>query len=160
MSYTFTITCNTTEEIERLFAALRHDADPTVVEQVQAAAIDAAAHTKAGGTPATEEPANPPKRRGRPPRDKAPEPAAPVTDAANVTARDTGASEATATPAQQPAPLTIDDARGALRDLQSRIGEADMATALGVLSQFGANRISEVKAEDYTAFIDACKKAG
>lgn len=155
MSYTFTITCSTTEEIERLLAALRHDADPAVVEQVQTAAVDATARTQADGTPPATD--TPKPRRGRPPRERATEPAAPATDAANAPARDTGASEANATSAQQP---TIDNARGALRDLQARIGEADMATALGVLSKFGANRISEVKVEDYPAFIDACTKAG
>lgn len=145
MSYTFTITCNSVEEIERLLAALRFDADPAVVEQVQT-------QVAASGT-------EPPKRRGRPPRATTTEPVAPAsTETAEPKGAPAEVQEAQAEPAQQP--LSIDDVRQALRDLQSRVGEADMAVPLGVLSKFNASRVSEVKPEDYAAFIAACAKAG
>jgi|GEM_PF-6972817 len=158
MSYTFTITCNTVEEMERLMAAMRHDVDPAVTQQVQAAVAEVAGNTNQADLPTQK------ARRGRPPK-AATEPAAPASQDASVP--DDSAVEATdeqTEPAQQPEPakaekLTIDDARNALRALQSRKGEADMAAALAVLGQFGANRISEVKAEDYAAFITACENA-
>jgi hypothetical protein len=144
MSYTFTITCNTAEEIERLLAALRDDADHATATAVQPAVQSAAVQGDTGGDVPTSVDA--PKRRGRPPREKTPEPA-----------QQSETFEEVEQPPQ--VNVTLDDARAALRGLQSRAGEDDMATPIGVLKEFGASRISEVKAEDYAAFIVACEKA-
>jgi hypothetical protein len=66
--------------------------------------------------------------------------------------------EATAEPAEQAAPAaeasdksyTVDDVRKAL---QAYVGRTDFATGTALVKSFGASRITELKPEDYAAFI-------
>lgn len=146
MSYTFTITCNTPEEIEQILSALRAT-DVPVAEAVEGSAgVD----TSTSGDPQT---AEAPKRRGRPPREKPTETAPESSEGVETDTTDESKV------IEKDKKVTLDDARAALRGLQSRIGEDDMATAIAVLKEFGATRISEVKPEQYADFIGACAKA-
>jgi hypothetical protein len=66
--------------------------------------------------------------------------------------------ESTAEPAEQGAPAadasdksyTVDDVRKAL---QAYVGRTDFATGTALVKSFGASRITELKSEDYAAFI-------
>jgi hypothetical protein len=67
--------------------------------------------------------------------------------------------EATAEPAEEAAPAaegvqdksyTVDDVRKAL---QAYVGRTDFATGTALVKSFGASRITELKPEDYAAFI-------
>lgn len=154
MSFQLQITVSSIEEAERILACLRHDADPTVVKDV-AAQINPTVES-GPVNPQVDPPAADKPKRGRPRREVAPplpESAAPESTPA---ASEAGAQSLSA-PAQQT--YTLDDARKALKDVQAKYGTADMEKPLAILSQFGAGRVSEVKAEDYAAFIAACKAA-
>lgn len=159
MSFTFTITCNTTEEIERVLDFLKGGVTTVATTQVETATAVTCVQTAAGEDNGTA--AEQPKRRGRPPRSAVTEPASPATTDTDAPQGPTSAvQEAKDEPEKQPdKKVTLDDARSALRGLQSRIGEDDMATPIALLKDFGATRISEVKAEDYAAFVAACDKA-
>lgn len=62
--------------------------------------------------------------------------------------------EARSKPEQLPLiEYTIDDVRGAL---QMYTAEKGVAAGIAVLKSFGAGRISELKAEDYPAFMREC----
>lgn len=164
MSFQLQITVSSIEEAERILACLRHDADPAVVKDV-AAQIPASASN--GDNPGSPEPAlnsgapaQEPKKRGRPRREVAPplpESAAPVATATEGSSPSQPDENIKTEPAQQT--HTLDAARKALKDVQAKYGTADMEKPLALLSQFGAGRVSEVKAEDYAAFIAACKAA-
>ena len=146
------IRCKSIEEAERIIACLKHAADPAVVQSVSAQ-IAAPAEVVAAVAGIIEA-AVAPKKRGRPPREVAPpleeKPVAPV-EVAEV------AADVAETPVQQA--HTLDAIKAALMAVQAKYGAADMVKPLGVLSQFGAGRISEVKADDYPAFIAACQAA-
>jgi len=61
---------------------------------------------------------------------------------------------ATSAPPPPPAPTaTLDTVRAALREVFNTKGAQ---TATGILQQFGATRISDVKPEQFAAFIAAC----
>lgn len=167
------ITVSSIEEAERILACLRHDAAPAVVAQVgeqvnKVTYIEEGEALRAEIELATEKPKNP---RGRPKREVAPpvdnayvaegcqkfeESAAPVV-ASESSEPVAPVGDDTPVPAQQT--LTLDDAKKALMGVQARHGTADMAVPLQLLKEFGACRISEVKADDYPAFIAACEKA-
>lgn len=83
------------------------------------------------------------KKRGRPKRVAEAIPQAPVSP---------GMDEALGKTAVH----SIEDVRAALARLNEAKG---IATAKGVLAKFGAARISEVKAEDYSAFVADCDSA-
>ena len=68
----------------------------------------------------------------------APKPVAPVTGAP---------------PSPPPSAATLDNVRNALREVFNTKGAA---TATEILKKFGAARISDVKPEQYVAFIAAC----
>jgi predicted lipid-binding transport protein (Tim44 family) len=149
--FTLQIQCPTIEDAERIIAALKYSANPAVVEAL-AAQVNAEVEP-AAITPEVEKPKNP---RGRPRREVAEKPAAssaPATEADSGTETSPGVD----TSAQQ-AP-TLDDARAALKAVQAKYGTDDMSKPLEVLGQFSAGRISEVKPEQYPAFIAACKAA-
>ena len=152
MSFQLQITVSSIEEAERILACLRHDADPTVVKDV---ADQINPMVESGPVnPQVDPPAADKPKRGRPRREVAP----PLSESAAPEAEATATPEAEAeAPAQQT--YTLDDARKALKDVQAKYGTADMEKPLALLSQFGAGRVSEVKAEDYAAFIAACKAA-
>lgn len=59
-----------------------------------------------------------------------------------------------AEPAEVAIPLTIDDVRAAL---QSYTAKAGIDGGIQLLKNFGAQRISELKAGDYAAFVEACQ---
>lgn len=146
--FTLQIQCPTIEDAERIIAALKHSANPAVVENLAAQIPPPCdnAHVVEGGEKFAE-PEKP--KRGRPRREVAEKPAA----SAVSTSADSSADEAT-----QQAP-TLDDARAALKDVQAKYGTDDMSKPLEVLGQFSAGRISEVTPEQYPAFIAACKAA-
>lgn len=50
-------------------------------------------------------------------------------------------------------PLTVDDVRAALQGFTAAKG---VPAGLALLKTFGASRISELKAEDYAAFVKGC----
>lgn len=50
---------------------------------------------------------------------------------------------------------TVDDVRRALQDY---VGRTDFATGTALVKSFGATRITELKAEDYAAFIAATQQ--
>jgi predicted lipid-binding transport protein (Tim44 family) len=145
--FTLQIQCGTIEDAERILAALKHSANPAVVEAL-AAQVNAEVEP-AAITPEVEKPKNP---RGRPRREVAEKPKTAAAPAVAAGA----ASEAG--DASAPAP-TLDDARAALKGVQAKYGTDDMSKPLEVLGQFSAGRISEVKSEQYPAFIAACKAA-
>lgn len=159
MSFQLQITVSSIEEAERILACLRHDADPTVVKDV-AAQINPPVES-GPVNPQVDPPAADKPKRGRPRREVAPplsESAAPGTpQSTEAEAPNAGTAEVEVTPAQQT--YTLDDARKALQDVQAKYGTADMAKPLEILGKFGAGRVSEVKAEDYAKFVDACKAA-
>lgn len=151
--FTLTIQVSSIDEAERILAALKHSADPTAVQQVteQVAEANTTAEpiareiTSGGDTGAV-------RRRGRAPKEKA---------VPSGTSDTVEATEVVQQPVDQPTeqPLTIDHAREALKGVQAKYGSADMAKPLELLARFGANRVSEVKAENYADFIAACKAA-
>jgi hypothetical protein len=51
-------------------------------------------------------------------------------------------------------PITLDDVRAALQKFTSVSG---IPAGIELLKKFGANRISELKAEDYAAFVEGCE---
>lgn len=150
--FTLQIQCPTLDEAERIIAALKHSANPAVVDAL-AAQIPAAPAALGEPGDANSEAARPePKKRGRPRREVAEKPetaAAPAVAA--VAASEAGDASA-------PAP-TLDDARAALKGVQAKYGTDDMSKPLEVLAKFSAGRISEVKPADYPRFIAACKDA-
>ena len=151
MQFQLVITCQSIEDAERVLATLKHGADPAVVKQVTDQ-INAPVESGKVNPKVDDKPKNP---RGRPRREVAPplpESAAPASEDAS-----TGSRVAEQEPAQQT--YTLDDVRAALKDVLAKYGTADMEKPLALLSQFGAGRVSEVKAEDYAAFIAACKAA-
>ena len=121
-------------------------------------------------------PPAPPKRRGRPAsRPEAPvESAAPQAKtgflagvesvAAKLAAMDSddkpeqikAALKQSNAPVQAVAAANADEVRAALREVFNSPGGAKAAA--DVLKEFGATRISDVKPDQYTAFIKACKR--
>lgn len=160
--FTLQIQCATLDEAERIIAALKYSADPAVVDALAAqlpfndpAGLSDAESPAAKRFPGTtntgaEKPKNP---RGRPRREVAEKPAA----SAEVQGPAPAPESEPEVQAQQ-AP-TLDDARAALKGVQAKYGTDDMTKPLEVLGQFSAGRISEVKPEQYPAFIAACKAA-
>lgn len=72
----------------------------------------------------------------------------PVTEEAAVsTPESAGAAKVPA------ASFTLDEVRAAL---QAFTAKNDISTSMALLKEFGAARISEVKAEDYAAFVEKC----
>lgn len=145
------IRCKTIKDAERILACLKNAADPAVVREVSAQ-IAAPAEVVAD-VAAIVEAATAPKKRGRPAREVAAplSPAEPeIVDTKDVvsTAPDTTELE-----------VTLDGIKAALMSVQAKYGAADMFKPLAILGQFGAGRISEVKATDYPAFIAACQGA-
>lgn len=106
-------------------------AEPVAAEPVAAEPVD--------------EPA--PKRRGRPPKAK------PATTEELVATVGPDVEPEASAPAPEPAAFTIDDVRAALQGFTARQG---LPAGIGLLKQFGASRISELKAEDYAAFVKGC----
>jgi hypothetical protein len=143
---TVTIQFSDITELQNFIAATKHDAPEDVVAQIEHGAAQAI----------TETPVAAPKPRGRPKKSEtlaALTGDAPETNAGKATVD----GEAKATPVSQTtteAPL--DEARAALQTLVTTKG---MESGFEVLKQFGAQRVSEVKAEDYSLFVDACKGA-
>lgn len=85
----------------------------------------------------------------RKPRAKKEEPTPePVTEEAAVSTSDS--ADAAKVPA---ASFTIDNVRAALQAFTSTKGVPE---GVALLKEFGAARISELKAEDYTAFVEKC----
>lgn len=158
--FTLQINCATIEDAERVIAALKFSASPAIVENLATqipfndpsglsdAESPAAKYFPNTTNTATTEPE--PKKRGRPRREVAEQPAAPL-------AEDHDAKHVPEEPTQQA--LTLDDARNALKGVQAKYGTDDLAKPLEILGQFSAGRISEVRAEQYPAFIAACKAA-
>lgn len=109
------------------------------------AGSDGAPVTVNAAEPDAESPQATPKRRGRPAKVQA------TADGAPPPAPAPAVTEAVAGPA-----LTKDDIRAALGALNSVKG---LSECQAMLARFGAQRIPEVKAEDYAAFIQACKDA-
>lgn len=161
MSFQLQITVSSIEEAERILACLRHDADPTVVKDV-AAQINPTVES-GPVNPQVDPPAADKPKRGRPRREVAPPLSESAAPSASLPEKQGPAPAPESEPevegqaAQQT--YTLDDARKALKDVQAKYGTADMEKPLAILSQFGAGRVSEVKAEDYAAFIAACKAA-
>lgn len=161
--FTLQIQCPTLDDAERIIAALRYSANLAVVEalaaQIPAASVVASESSQALLTAGADTPvpaSQEPKKRGRPRREVAEKPAAssaPATEADSGTETSPGVDTST-----QQAP-TLDDARAALKDVQAKYGTDDMAKPLEVLGKFSAGRISEVKPDQYPAFIAACKAA-
>lgn len=113
----------------------------------------------AGSAPDTNPAAEAPARRGRKPKETA---AAPVGESAPAAAEQaTSAPAPTAAPVAAQAaadakPLTIDDVRA---KLQAFTGAKGIDAGLALLGEFKAGRISELKAEDYPAFVAKCEVA-
>lgn len=63
------------------------------------------------------------------------------------------AEEVETPPAEPAKPLTVDDVRAALQGFTAAHG---VPAGLALLKTFGASRISELKAEDYPAFVKGC----
>lgn len=154
--FTLQIQCTTIEDAERVLAALKHTADPAVVNQV------------ADQLPAAETPAPTKNPRGRPRRTVATtetEKPAASTDATNANATNVDANAAEATNASAtnanaaPQAPTFDQVRAALKAVQAKYGENDLAKPLAILQQFDAARVSAVKESDFVAFIAACEAA-
>lgn len=136
--FTLTIQVESIVELESFVASLRHSAPPRLVAEV-AAAVETQTDIQLPDAPAAA-----PKPRGRPKKEKA-EP--------EMKAEPEAQAEP---PASTPAEPTLDAARAAL---QSALGAHGMETAMGVLKQFNAQRITEVPAADYGKFIAACQAA-
>lgn len=159
MSFVLQIQCNTIEDAERVLAALKHSAEPAVVQQVAEQVIGTGTgdtlEFSSGST------ADAPKRRGRTPKEK-PAASDEATNATNANAKPSGhcaaATNATNADTEQQAP-TLDTIRDALKAVQLKYGADDMAKPVAILQKFKAGRISEVKPEDYPAFIAACEAA-
>jgi hypothetical protein len=147
--FTLQIQCTTIEDAERVLAALKHTAEPAVVQQV---------------AEQIKPPAEAPKKRGRPRR----EVAATATEKPAASPASLSESQgSTAAPRSEPevkgpetqqAP-TFEDVRNALKAVQAKYGENDLAKPLAILAQFDAARVSAVKESDYPAFIAACEAA-
>jgi hypothetical protein len=163
------ITVQSIEEAERLLACLKHSADPAAVKEVEEqipfhspgglsddespAKKYFPQTTNTAGEPAVEKPKNP---RGRPRRqvaDPLPESAAPVV-ASEDSLPLTGADPSV--PAQQT--YSQDDVRAALMGVRDKT-PGDMTKCLAILQKFGAQRVVEIKPEDFAKFIAACKAA-
>jgi len=153
--FTLQIQCPTIEDAERIIAALKYGANPAVVESL-AAQIPATSANQADRRESEQSASQEPKKRGRPRREVAEKPAASNDAASSSTASDPAEGQSGATAQQAP---TLDDARAALKAVQAKYGTDDMSKPLEVLGQFSAGRISEVKPEQYPAFIAACKAA-
>ncbi|WP_426271545.1 hypothetical protein ACN9MB_08965 [Dyella kyungheensis] len=160
--FTLTIQVSSIDEAERILAALKHTADPAAVAQAEDQVFAGPSPSTIIENPEKNSPAieQTPRKRGRPPK-AAQESAAPVAESGSAAVapalEEQPVSEPVVHSAQQT--LSIDDARNALKEVQAKYGTADMAKPLELLGQFGANRVSEVKADDYVAFIAACKAA-
>jgi hypothetical protein len=116
--------------------------------------VVAQAQIQADSTPVVvEKPKNP---RGRPRREVAApltESAAPAPETADAIGQDE--ADNTAAPAQQT--YTLADVREALQGVVTRT-PGDMRPATQLLADFGAARVSEIKADDYARFVAACQE--
>lgn len=105
-----------------------------------------------------------PKRTRKPKQETAAAPADPTpAPAAAAATTESGASVDTASSASSAAPqadtatkLTLDDVRA---KLQAFTGAKGIDAGLALLGEFKAGRISELKAEDYPAFVAKCEVA-
>jgi|SRR5690348_2251915 len=159
--FTLQIQCPTLDEAERIIAALKHSANPAVVDalaaQIPASATAAEVPETRSTVSGVAVPSQEPKKRGRPRREVAKKPAASVATATDDLSPNQP-DKAQKTELTQQAP-TLDDARAALKGVQAKYGTDDMSQPLEVLAKFSAGRISEVKPADYPRFIAACKDA-
>ena len=148
------------DEAERILASLRHSAAPAVVQQINEQVnagfsagdmTDAAAQGFRDGQSASA--AEAPKRRGRPRKEQA----APLAEqnTAHEAANSSGKPEKSES--EQP-PYSIADVREALMGVQAG-GIGDVPRQLALLQKYGANRVTELKPENYAAFIADCKAA-
>ena len=97
-------------------------------------------------------PPAPPKRRAK----STPRPEAPVENAAPpMPGPNKAAPKEPNAPVQAVAAVGADEVRAALREAFNSPGGAKAAA--DVLKEFGATRISDVKPEQYAAFVKACK---
>lgn len=157
--FTLQIQCTTIEDAERVLAALKHTAEPAVVNQVAEQLTGGSVSPELNGESTSPQLVEKPKR-GRPRREVAEKPAA-STDATKATNADvnaTDATKATNANATQQAP-TFDQVRAALKAVQAKYGENDLAKPLAILQKFDAARVSAVKESDFPAFIAACEAA-
>lgn len=102
-----------------------------------------------------------PKRTRKPKQETAAapvgEPAASATaEASSAQPSTAGDAPAAATPADTATKLTLDDVRARL---QAFTGTKGIDAGLALLGEFKAGRISELKAEDYPAFVAKCEVA-
>lgn len=142
--FTLTIQVSDLAELESFVAALKHSVSRAIVHQVETAASDALTATAIGSTNETTVST---RGRGRPKKQ-------PEADQSKSVA--SGAVDKT--PPSGELFHSIDDARAALQALVSTAGKG-MEAGFAVLKQFGAQRISDVKADQYRDFITACKAA-
>jgi len=165
MKFILQIEVDSFEEAEQIVASLRHSAPPTAVAQVEAqvtGSFSAGDMTEAaaqgfrdGQRTASNEPQAEvtAKRRGRPRKEQA----APVAESGSESSNPaTDVPNGTSVQSEQP--LSIDDVREALRGVQAN-GIGDVPRQLALLQKYGAQRVTELKADNYAAFIADCKAA-
>lgn len=151
------------EEAERILASLKHSADPAAVSQVadQVNAsfsagdmTEAAAQGFRDGQAASAVADSTVKRRGRLRKEQAGSVAESGSES-SIPGNDAPAG----TSVQPDSPsLTPNDVREALRGVQ-KDGMGDVPRQLELLQKYGANRVTELKPENYAAFIEDCKAA-
>lgn len=158
MKFILQIEVDSFEEAEQIVASLRHSAPPAAVTQVEAqvtSSFSAGDMTEAaaqGFRDGRETASNEPqaevtaKRRGRPRKEQA----------ASVESMSTSSVPSEESSTEQP--LSIDDVREALRGVQAN-GIGDVPKQLALLQKYGAQRVTELKADNYAAFIADCKAA-
>jgi hypothetical protein len=66
---------------------------------------------------------------------------------------------ATATPSGAAAPVTIEQARGAMNEVMQAFGEQGLEKVAEILNGIGFQRISEVTADKYPLVVERCKAA-
>lgn len=161
MKFILQIEVDSFEEAEQIVASLRHSASPAAVAQVEAQVqvddagpSDAESPAKKYFPETTNVAAEPeaPKRRGRPRKEQA----APlvVQEEAHEAAMSSGDPEKS----EPEQPLSIDHVREALRGVQAN-GIGDVPKQLALLQKYGAQRVTELKPENYADFIADCKAA-
>lgn len=129
-------------------------AAPPSAESAPSPSLVQGAPVPSSPAPSSEAPAAP-KKRGRPKKVEAPN-ADPVGDAQASLPLPDNSGAPIVPPAEPKAALTKDDARNALHDLVTR---RSLELGAGVLSRFGARKLSDLHAGDYERFIADCKTA-
>lgn len=157
--FTLQISVTSIEEAERILSALKGDAlvERIANEFAPQPPVDNA-HVALGcelfADPTPPAPVNKtataeaPKKRGRPRKDSAVS-----TEGTAAPESPPTVQEASGSAQQSP---TADDVKDALTEV---VNGAGMDTAIAVLAKFGAVCRTEVKPEDYSAFIAECKAA-